>query len=149
MGKLQPEKQRAPARLIGHLPGICGEPDAAEGQVDGAKEPAVAVGVMPPQRREVLRHTPSSVARELAAHLEDAGGGRAPHRQRKEEDEEHREEAGSAGRRCHRSDRAMGLLSPEDTPESRQLAGVCVSVYPRSAMTPAEKEEKMRRPSEN
>lgn len=89
-----------------HLPGRGGEPDAAEGQVDGAKEPAAAADVVPPQRREVLLHTPASVARELAAHLEDAGGGRALHRQREDEDEEHREEAGSAGRRRHRSDRA-------------------------------------------
>jgi hypothetical protein len=121
-GKTSPQSGHAKKSILKakvdhhHLPGRCEEPDAAEAQVDdGAKEPAVAADVMPPQRREVLRHTPSSVARELAAHLEDAGGARAPHhRQRKEEDEEHREEAGSAaGRRRHRSDRALGWHSIE------------------------------------
>jgi len=70
----------------------------------------MAADVVPPQRREVLRHIPAaSVARELAAHLEDAGGGRALHQQREEKDEEHREEDGSAGRWRHRSDRALGF----------------------------------------
>ena len=55
--------------VVGHLPGLGGEPDAAEGQVGGAEEEsAVAAAVVPPQRRETrLRLPGAAVARELAA----------------------------------------------------------------------------------
>jgi hypothetical protein len=78
-----------------HLPCLGGEADAAEREVDRAEAPAVAAGVVPPQRRQVALLRPAGVARELAAHREDAGGGG----ERRQREEEGHEEGGGAGRR--------------------------------------------------
>jgi len=69
----------------------------------------MAATVVDTKSADVGAGAPSNSGGKLAAHLEDAGGGRALHQQREEKDEEHREEDGSAGRWRHRSDRALGF----------------------------------------
>jgi len=89
---------------------VGGEAEAAKREVSGREEAAVAGAVVGAKGADVGASSTASYSHgELAAHLEDAGGGRALHQQREEKDEEHREEDGSAGRWRHRSDRALGF----------------------------------------